>query len=427
MKSIGCSTMSSIYVSAMFMLGGAAAFLCPSPVTFCTHTHGVYNSAYSMPSKGRLPFMSLDDSAESRQCFLEGSAAALTSGALALSVTSSPSSANAAEVSAWKQLELPVATVLYDIAFDDKDPNHGLVVGAKGTFLETFDGGEKWGVRTFGNLDEEEEITYRFQKVSMSGGEIFIIGKPPILLHSKDAGKTWERVPLSPKLPGEPSNIEALGEGKAEMTTSSGAVYFTKNAGMNWSAQVKETIDATLNRISSSGVSGASYFTGSIIGTTRDEDGSYLAVSSRGNFYLTWTPGQDFWIPHNRGTPRRIQNMGFKKGHAKEGLWMTLNGGALQMSTGEVEGTSDATFTEVPIKSGGYGIIDVTWKDDNEVWAVGGGGSLWYSTDGAKSFRFSGAASSVGGNLYNVKFFGADKGFVLGSDGILLKYIPGQV
>lgn len=31
--------------------------------------------------------------------------------------------------------------------------------------LKTFDGGNKWGVRTFGNLDEEEEINYRFQKV----------------------------------------------------------------------------------------------------------------------------------------------------------------------------------------------------------------------------------------------------------------------
>jgi len=103
------------------------------------------------------------------------------------------------------------------------------------------------------------------------------------------------------------------------MTTSSGAVYFTENAGRNWKAQVKETIDATLNRISSSGVSGASYFTGSIINQVRDNSGAYLAVSSRGNFFLTWSPGQDFWIPHNRGTPRRIQNMGFVEGDLKKG------------------------------------------------------------------------------------------------------------
>lgn len=30
---------------------------------------------------------------------------------------------------------------------------------------QTFDGGNKWGVRTFGALDVEEEINYRFQKV----------------------------------------------------------------------------------------------------------------------------------------------------------------------------------------------------------------------------------------------------------------------
>lgn len=40
------------------------------------------------------------------------------------------------------------------------------------------------------------------------------------------------------QLPGEPSNIVALGDGKAEMTTSSGAIYTSKNAGLNWSAQV---------------------------------------------------------------------------------------------------------------------------------------------------------------------------------------------
>merc|ERR1712222_237460 len=136
-----------------------------------------------------------------------------------------------------------------------------------------------------------------------------VLGKPSLMLHTKDDGKTWERIPLSPKLPGEPTSILALGPNGAEMTTTSGAIYITENAGRNWKAQVRETIDATLNRVSSSGVQGASYFSGSINTVTRDADGSYLAVSSRGNFYLTYKPGDEFWIPHNRESSRRITSM----------------------------------------------------------------------------------------------------------------------
>ena len=108
-------------------------------------------------------------------------------------------------------------------------------------------------------------MTYRFQQVSFKNGEGWVLGRPAIILHTTDAGKSWEKIPLSPKLPGDPASIIALGPNKAEMTTSQGAVYTTENAGRNWKAMVKETIDATLNRISSSGVSGASYFTGSIV------------------------------------------------------------------------------------------------------------------------------------------------------------------
>lgn len=82
-------------------------------------------------------YMSHGDVSESRQGFLQDSAAAIASGAVAVSVSAGAAgSAQAAQVSAWRQIELPVATVLYDITFDPSSPDHGLIVGAQGTFLE---------------------------------------------------------------------------------------------------------------------------------------------------------------------------------------------------------------------------------------------------------------------------------------------------
>ena len=169
----------------------------------------------------------------------------------------------------WEQIDVGTKDTLFDITFDPSKPDHGWVVGSKGTFLETFDGGVNWIPRKFNNLDEDEDINYRFEVASLLDNEGWIIGKPAIMLHTKDGGKQFERIPLSPKLPGDPCSIKATGPGKAEMITTQGAVYATVNGGLNWKAQVKETIDATLNRVSSSGTSGASFFSGKIANQVR--------------------------------------------------------------------------------------------------------------------------------------------------------------
>jgi photosystem II stability/assembly factor-like uncharacterized protein len=362
---------------------------------------------------------------EDRRTFVTKSAttAASLAAVAAGGVVGMPEEAEAAASTCWTPVPLPFADTLYDIDFDSE--THGYLVGARGSFAETNDGGLTWEARSFSNLDAEEEVTYRFTISSFKDGEGWVLGKPTLLLHTKDSGKTWERIPLSPKLPGEPSSIYALGPNKAEMTTSSGAVYVTENSGRNWKAQVKETIDATLNRVSSSGVSGASYFTGSIINQVRDDLGAYLAVSSRGNFFLTWEPGQDFWVPHNRGTPRRIQNMGFVEGDIHKGLWMTLNGGKLLISPNDPDlSSNDFDFQEAKINTGGYGLTDVAWRDAKEVWAVGGSNTMFVSKDGGKNFSFDKSANSIPGNLYNVKFFKEfnNSGWALGSNGLLLRY-----
>lgn len=333
---------------------------------------------------------------------------------------------SAQEKKNWELIKIPVDTVLFDMDFVKDSPLHGWIVGTKGTFLETLDGGKTWVPRTFSNLDPDEELTYRFENISFFGNDGWIIGKPTILLHTKDGGNTWLRVPVSPKLPGEPTLITALGPETAEMTTSSGAVYITNNGGRNWKAQVKETIDSTLNRTISSGVTGASYFTGSIIGVTRDINGKYLAISSRGNFFLTWQPGQDFWVPRARDTSRRIQSMGFIQNDSSNGIWMSTRGGGLSFTKNQpqLDSIKPFEFFTTDIKTGGYGILDVAFRKENEIWVSCGGGNLFYSYDNGKNWKKEQDTDQIAANLYKIKFFNPNLGFVLGSNGVLLKYIP---
>lgn len=334
-----------------------------------------------------------------------------------------------ADDSDWVQYDLNTGETLYDIDFDPQNPNHGFVVGARGLFYETKDGGKRWVSRSFANLGKSEEISYRFQTVSVNGNEVWIVGKPPLLLHSKDAGVSWKKVPVSRKLPGQPKVIVALGDGKAEMATSSGAIYTTENDGRNWKSQVTETVDATLNRVSASGVQGASYFTGSVKSIKRDSSGNYLAVAQRGNFFLTFSPGEPRWVPHNRISARRIQAIGFREtsnAESWQGAWMSLNGGYLTNCTeagfDKLGADTKELFKVSQIRSGGIGIIDVGFRTATEGWATGGSGVIYYTKDGGKTWQFDPSGNSLPCNLYNVKFFNGGKvGYMIGSAGILLR------
>lgn len=65
------------------------------------------------------------------------------------------------------------------------------------------------------------------------------------------------------------------------------------------------------------------------------------------------------------------------------------------------------------------------YLNENVAYACGGSGSLFKSTDGGKSWKRDKATDNVAGNLYAIKFFN-NNGFILGNDGILLRYIGGS-
>ena len=353
-----------------------------------------------------------------RRDLAKGALAALAAPAIA-AMPAGP--ARAEEVSKfWTLVDLPLepGVILLDIAFvDDK---HGFLLGTRQTILETFDGGKTWDFKAI-PAAADEDVNYRFNSVSFKGKEGWIVGKPAILLHTVDGGDTWERVGLSPRLPGAPVLITATSEnGQAELVTDEGAIYLTTDAARNWKAAVEETISATLNRTVSSGITGASYYTGTFSTIARNDDGEYIGLSSRGNFYMTWAPGQAYWQPHNRSSARRVQSMGWRP---DGGIWELTRGGGIFFSTTNSLPEDDDDFEEGRIGSRGFGLLDLGAKPDGkEFWIVGGSGSVFYSKDAGKSWKRDRGTDDVAANLYNVKFHANDNGFILGNDGILLRY-----
>ena len=293
----------------------------------------------------------------------------------------------------WQLISLPTEASLLDIAFTD-DLTHGWLVGTDSTLLETTDGGKTWQSRSLELGDQK----YRFTGVSFAGDEGWISGEPSLLLHTTDAGKSWSRIPLSSKLPGAPNTILALGPNSAEMTTNVGAIYRTSDAGKNWKAMVSEAVGVVRN-------------------ISRSADGKYVAVSAKGNFYSTWEPGQDAWVPHNRNSSRRVENMGF----AQDGrLWMLARGGQIQFSGSEDKDSwEEAAYPE---RSGSWGLLDLAYRTPDEIWLAGGSGNLFRSSDGGKTWQKDREVEDVPSNLYKILFLTPERGFIIGQRGVLLKY-----
>jgi photosystem II stability/assembly factor-like uncharacterized protein len=316
----------------------------------------------------------------------------------------------------WEKIDIPTSREIVLLDVDFLNDNNGYLLGTRQTLLETKDGGKNWIPRDTSSI-LDEKINYRFNSISFKNNEGWIVGKPAVLLHSTDGGKTWKYIPLSSKLPGTPLKITAIGNGQAEMITDQGAIYLTEDTAKTWQAALQETVDATLNRTVSSGISGASYFEGFFSNVNRSNNGQYVAVSSRGNFFMTWTPGENSWTPHNRPTGRRIQNMGWNPDGS---LWLTTRGG--EVLFGSEQGVSE-DFSTTKLQSRGFGILDLGFRSSEFAYACGGSGSLYKTIDGGKTWKRDKSADDLAGNLYLIKFFSSSNGFILGNDAILLKYI----
>merc|ERR1711982_165126 len=80
-------------------------------------------------------------------------------------------------------------------------------------------------------------------------------------------------------------------------------------------------------------------------------------------------------------------------------------------------------FAPTRLQSRGFGILDVGFRTDAVGYACGGSGSLYKTLDGGEYWKRDRSADNIAGNLYTVKFLSLSSGFILGNNGILLRYI----
>ena len=296
----------------------------------------------------------------------------------------------------WKILTLPSEAIFSDLAFTS-NPDRGWLVGTQANLFETTDGGETWTQQSLDLGDEKVAL----EAISFDGDEGWIVGQPSILLHTVDGGDSWSRIPLSSKLPGAPLDILALGKSSAEMVTNLGAIYQTNDGGKNWKALVEGSV----------GVARSIH---------RSNDGRYVAVSAKGNFYSTWEPGDTEWVPHQRTSSRRLQNMGFD-GEGK--LWLLARGGQIQFSESaeDYEAWGEPIYPEF---SASWGFLDVAYRTPEEIWLSGGSANLLVSDDGGQTWSKDRDVEDAPSNFYKVVFVSPQKGFILGERGTILKYVP---
>ena len=295
--------------------------------------------------------------------------------------------------SPWQAQNLETDSNPLDVGFTDR--SHGFLVGSNRMIQETNDNGATWNERS---LDLPEEENFRLISIDFNGDEGWIAGQPGLLMHTTDSGQNWTRLFLDTKLPGEPYLITALGKHSAELATNVGAVYATQDSGVTWEAKVSDAA-------------------GSVRDLRRREDGGYVSVSSLGNFYATWEPGDSVWQVHQRVSSQRLQSIGYQPDGQ---LWMLARGAQIRLNDepGNLDSWSKAI---IPITNG-YGYMDMAWDGDGAIWAGGGNGTLLVSRDGANSWEMDPVGDRQPSNFTRM-VFDRERAFVLGERGNLLRWV----
>jgi photosystem II stability/assembly factor-like uncharacterized protein len=280
----------------------------------------------------------------------------------------------------WQACDTPSSDTLYAISFaDDKN---GFAVGASGLLLHTSDGGVTWAKQLVQVPDETGATrpldVNLFGVAAISASDAFAVGDLGTVLHTKDGGTSWEKIPFDATTYADENVPDRILNAVVFTSPTEGwiggefaTLIRTHDGGNTWVGQRQLSgapPDLYLFDISGGNGSAAAVgLAGGVLVSNADgsEWTSKSVDTSAGLFAISWR-GQTGIAAGDRGV-----------------LFVTSDGGS--------------TWTEPKRPKLFNWIAGTTFVGDHEAVAVGEGGLILRSDDGGASWASAAATPASGG------------------------------
>ena len=208
-----------------------------------------------------------------------------------------------ADGKAWRQVPVPVDSLLTSVAFADNQ--HGWAVGHDAVILGTTDGGESWKLQHF----QPDLAKPLFDLLFFDTQHGIAVGAYGLMLETRDAGSTW--VPAADNvIAGEERHMNAvarLGDGSVMVIGETGLIGLSTDQGETWT-KIASPYESSLFCVLPAGDKGA------IIG------------GLRGNVFFSADVTSGNWSKIDTGTDQSLFGMAALPGNkvAMVGLNATL-------------------------------------------------------------------------------------------------------
>jgi len=302
-----------------------------------------------------------------------------------------------AQTGSWLRQQAGTLAWLHSVFFLDQ--SRGWIVGSKGTLLATVDGGKTWQIQTRPSGDVLRDIYFSDEKngwLLCERNEYELKTKEDsraYLMQTTDGGAHWQRVNVGKQVDVRLSRAVFSPGGRGWTFGEAGAVFTTRDAGVNWVRLQPPTRHLLLG------------------GTFIDDDRGWIVGA--GATILQTSDGGDTWHLSRLVGAEGVRFTAASFVDNRQG-WAVGASGVVYRTTngGRTWQRQDAATTA--------DLYDVKFLNAFEGWAAGAEGTIIHTIDGGLNWTIE--RTSVEHPLERIFFSDRTHGWAVGFGGTIVTY-----